>query len=83
MNVKLKLIHFLGGVTTEEVKDRQNYTYFLGQRAATQDIKNYAESLNGTNADDWCKNVYNYIVSRLESIDNTKELNDVEDTETK
>lgn len=77
--IKKLIIHFLGGVTKEELKEKlENVTSKSNESLEKcrvekkkkeleavvdicRDILAYADSIYGTNADDWCKEVYNYI----------------------
>lgn len=66
---KTFLIHFLGGMTVKESTRRaKNFSYAVAYATLTI-IKEYAESLNGKPADEWCKLMYEQICKQLESVE--------------
>ena len=68
--IKTWLIHLLGGVTEEEEELRGidlNSAYF-GAHMTLTIIKEYADRLNGTPADEWCKLMYKQICRQLDSV---------------
>lgn len=60
--IKEYIIHMLGGYTQEEL----NYECYYATKLEITNIKSYLDLINGTNADDWCKMVYNYICRKSE-----------------
>lgn len=50
---KIWLIHQLGGVTVEESRESDMNSAYVGAYVALTTIKEYADSLNGTPADEW------------------------------
>ena len=69
MNLRKTLICLLGGVTQQEYDEATTASFYLGQRSAYEHAKSFAESINGTNADDWCKAVYNQLSTLSEQAD--------------
>ena len=69
MSIKATLIHLLGGITEQESETYQEQQYFIGKSDGLRGLKQYADSLNGTNADDWSKCVYHRIEENLDEAD--------------
>lgn len=67
---KIWLIHLLGGVTVSESRKKYEKIFLLGMKGACIDILDYADSLYGKPADEWCKLVYERICRQLESVGN-------------
>lgn len=65
---KTWLIHRLGGVTPSESRGVDYNSAITGANIALNTIKDYADSLNGKPADEWCKLVYKCICEQLESV---------------
>lgn len=65
--IKTWLIILLGGVTEESRESDMNSAY-VGAYVALTTIKEYADSLNGTPADEWCKLMYKQISRQLDSV---------------
>ena len=59
--IKTLLIHLLGGVTVAESRKRGKKSFYLGMKGACIDIRDYADSLYGKPADEWCKLMYEFI----------------------
>lgn len=68
--IKTALIHWLGGVTVEESQESDCNSWKIGRIIAFCLVKDYMERINGAPADDWCKKVYSYVVSKLKSTAN-------------
>lgn len=66
--IKTWLIHLLGGVTVSEMRQSNFNNACFGARKALAIIKEYADSLNGRSADEWCELVYKQICRQLDSI---------------
>lgn len=66
--IKTWLIHLLGGVTENEALQSNFNCACLGSYKALAIIKEYADSLNGKPADEWCELVYKQICRQLESV---------------
>lgn len=99
-NIKTYLIHLLGGVTKREafhahvkstielVADATGKTLPLGSFVAVNNLKRYADSLNGIPADEWCKRMYDAISDDVENYKkqfykaNEHEDDETEQTET-
>ena len=62
------LIHLLGGVTVNESQGIDYISAITGANIALKTIKDYADSLNGKPADEWCKLMYECICEQLESV---------------
>lgn len=67
---KTWLIHLLGGVTAREIHQSNMNGACFGAYQALTIIKEYADSLNGKPADEWCELVYKQICRQLESVAN-------------
>ena len=64
--IRKYLIHLLGGVTEDELQQEVSY-YFKAERAdVTQQLKWKMEDCYGQSAEEWCKNMYEYICERHE-----------------
>lgn len=66
--IKTWLIHLLGGVTEEESRGIDLNSAYFGAHMTLTIIKEYADSLNGTPADEWCKLMYKQICKQLDSV---------------
>lgn len=66
--IKTWLIHRLGGVTVSEMRQSNFNSACLGSYKALAIIKEYADSLNGKPADEWCELVYKQICRQLDSV---------------
>lgn len=66
--IKTWLIHLLGGVTGKEIHQSNINSACFGAYQALTIIKEYADSLNGKPADEWCELVYKQICRQLESV---------------
>lgn len=66
--IKTWLIHLLCGVTVSEMRQSDSNSACFGARKALAIIKEYADSLNGRSADEWCELVYKQICRQLESV---------------
>lgn len=66
--IKTWLIHLLGGVTVDENKKGNYISFFFGKKCECIDIRDYADSLYGTPADEWCKLMYKQICRQLDSV---------------
>lgn len=70
--IKTWLIHRLGGLTVSESRENlpTNFSFgaYFGAHTALYAVKEYADSLNGKPADEWCKLVYKQICKQLESV---------------
>ena len=64
--IRKYLIHLLGGVTEYELQQDVSY-YSKAERAnVTQQLKWKMEGCYGQSAEEWCKNMYEYICERHE-----------------
>ena len=64
--IRKYLIHLLGGVTRDELQQKVYY-YSKAERAdVTQQLKWKMEDCYGQSAEEWCKNMYEYISARHE-----------------
>lgn len=68
--IKTWLIHLLGGWTAREIHQSNMNSACFGAYQALTIIKEYADSLNGKPADEWCELVYKQICRQLESVVN-------------
>ena len=66
--IKTWLIHLLGCVTEEESRGIDLNSAYFGAYVALTTIKEYADRLNGTPADEWCKLMYKQICRQLDSV---------------
>lgn len=67
---KTWLIHLLGGVTVSESRKKYEKIFLLGMKGACIDILDYADSLYGKPADEWCKQMYEFICGLQERLNN-------------
>lgn len=75
--MKKFLIHLLGGFTKEECIQHNVNHYNLGCSNTADMFKRFADQMNGTPADEWCKLMYNHItgyLKRLEKPDSTRNI---------
>ena len=63
------LIHLLGGFTNEECVKHNIAHYDLGCRNTYDMVKRFADNLNGTPADEWCKMMYDHICGCLKRLE--------------
>lgn len=66
--IKTWLIHLLGGVTVSESQEHYKSICYNSAYISLTTIKEYADSLNGTPADEWCKLMYKQICRQLDSV---------------
>nr|DAL51484.1 MAG TPA_asm: hypothetical protein [Caudoviricetes sp.] len=66
--IKTWLIHRLGGVTESEKRKSNKKIFRLGMNGACIDIRDYADSLYGKPADEWCKLMYEFICGMQERL---------------
>lgn len=59
--IKTLIIHMLGGLTIEESVESDGNCFDLGFYRAFVEIKKHADSLYGVPAEEWCKEMYEYI----------------------
>lgn len=73
MNIKATIIHLLGGYTEGDVNNKrsgwENSLIDYGYRKCVNEIKAFAQSIYGIEADDWCKQMYEHI----NSMDNVRQ----------
>lgn len=64
--IKNFIIHALGGVTEQE-KDLELYEITVKARQYEMRLcRLFLESMNGTEADEWCRNAYDYVCKRIQ-----------------
>lgn len=72
MGLKTAIIHLLGGYTEDEVSamSRKNDNNLVkhGERLAIVDTLVFADTMFGMSSDEWCKNMYEYLKTRLEDV---------------
>lgn len=66
--IKTWLIHLLGGVTVAENRKENQEIFYFGMISACIDIRDYADSLYGKPADEWCELMYEFICGLQESL---------------
>lgn len=66
--IKTWLIHRLGGVTESEKRKSNKKNFRLGMNGACIDIRDYADSLYGKPADEWCELMYEFICGMQERL---------------
>lgn len=66
--IKTWLIHLLGGMAVSELQESNYNSACIGRYAALRDVKDYADSLNGKPADEWCKLMYEFICGMQERL---------------
>ena len=64
--IRKYLIHLLGGVTKEESHEEVVYYSKSARADVTQQLKWKMEDCYGQSAEEWCKNMYEYICERHE-----------------
>ena len=64
--IRKYLIHLLGGVTGEEHQQEVSYHFKAAKADVTQQLKWKMEDCYGQSAEEWCKNMYEYICERHE-----------------
>lgn len=67
-NIKSWVIHRLGGFTLDEALNSNDNAFRSGQETALVYVKVFADRMNGTPADDWCKRMYVFLISVLERV---------------
>lgn len=50
------------------LRNYDKFSAYVGEYVALTTIKEYADSLNGTPADEWCKLMYKQICRQLDSV---------------
>ena len=69
-NIKASCIHALKGKTNNEHSLSEfNFGKDAGSQQAYNEVLNFAKSINGVSADDWCKMVYEFVESRTTDVD--------------
>lgn len=68
--IKNYIIHLLGGITEDENEENQVNCHRQGEYIALYKTKIHMEVLNGTPADDWCKEMYSYVSDRMKNLEN-------------
>lgn len=63
------IIHRLGGVTIEEHRQKNFQAFDSGVHAAFEKNREYARSLNGLQADEWCQRMYAFIDNYIEQLE--------------
>lgn len=66
--IRTWLIHLLGGVTVSESQENYKNVCNISAYISLTIIKEYADSLNGTPADEWCKLMYEFICGLQERL---------------
>lgn len=51
---KIWIIHRLGGVTINEIERKNSNSFDMGIYVTLEFLRDYARSLNGLPADEWC-----------------------------
>ena len=64
--IKTILIHRLGGVTKEELKDERISYVKKGFRIEATAIQCELRDLNGLSAEEWCDAAWKYVAERVE-----------------
>ncbi len=73
--VKVWLIDALGGIPIEEKQQDDYHSYQFGVYCSLLHIRTFAEKMNGLQADEWCKRMYEYIDGNIRKMESQKENN--------
>lgn len=68
--IKTFIIHALGLVTSEEYFEEIKTADRQARCLEMINFKIFLRQMNGMNADDWCKNAYEYVCKRIEELSN-------------
>ena len=63
-------IHLFGGLTYQESKESDDTCWLIGRYTAMLGIREYAKSINGLPADEWCRVMYDHIEAKITAIGN-------------
>ena len=72
--IKTWLIHKLGGITRTEACNVKRDNLSTGTYVALVSLRIFADNMNGTPADEWCKRMYDHICEQIERMERTTEL---------
>lgn len=64
---KTWLIHLLGGVTQEESIVSDHNSYDMGVLTNLYHLRSYAERMNGMQAEEWCRRMYDHIINCIKT----------------
>jgi hypothetical protein len=64
--IKTAIIHWLGGVTAQELKDAKISCFKRGYRIEATAIQCEMRDLNGLSAEEWCDAMWKYVAERVE-----------------
>lgn len=67
--IQTALIHFLGGVTKAESEANAKQAELNGIKTNTQSILKEMERINGVDADQWCKHMYQSVKLRMQRLE--------------
>lgn len=67
--IRRYIIHLLGGVDGAELKAIRTYESVMATYLAYGIVKLSMEKVNGLAADDWCKQMYNYVCGEVEKME--------------
>ena len=72
--IKETLIHWLGGFTLEDDRRHCQAFYILGLRHRASSFKKQADRLYGLPAEEWCKQMYEFISDRVPEDDERQNI---------
>ena len=70
------IIRRLGGFTEDEIKQEGCHTIDVGTYVALTSLRDYARSLNGLSADEWCRRMYAHIDDSIKQLNGEEGIND-------
>lgn len=70
------IIHRLGGVTINEIEQKDSNSFDMGTYVTLESLRDYARSLNGLSADEWCRRMYAHIDDSIKQLNGEEGIND-------
>jgi hypothetical protein len=64
--IKDFIVHMLGGHSQEEYRRHAQEAYDKGVKDSYMNTKQFADALYGYTADEWCRNLYEYLTKKSE-----------------
>ena len=68
------LIGKLGGATLDECAESNRNSYQMGVYVAHVDLKMFADRMNGITTDEWCRRMYDLIITKIQALEQGAEL---------
>ena len=77
------LIGKLGGATLDECAESNRNSYQMGVYIAHVNLKMFADSMNGITTDEWCRRMYDLIITKIQAleqgVENQKSTSDADE----